>query len=338
MPFVRKQKGGLAEGVACFDPRLPGFDDTVGCLSTDCFGDCIGCLRYASPCDPTCKSMGFASCPVTTTVDDCSCTDGTTQPHSIITGVWVGFSDAPAGHTLAEMARLSCDGDATTKWRLFGSVWDFTAHATSTNMNCVKSTAGLDPLPWGSGGLEVETDLAAGPLSICDGGAVFFTAGDFGITTIPTPGGTGSDCTQEGGHEMLLAEVQDNCGNTLVLCPFGGVIGAQFRCVEFDRCCRWSISFATVPGECEASGVSDVTVNATRTLTCECPPTATLIFDPGGPRETSYLLTGTSMVFSHTITPCTPGESINVTLRLDYLGCLDCDALNGDYPLGPLII
>lgn len=329
MPFVTKLKGGLAEGVACADCRLPGFDDVAGCADTDCSGDCIDCLRAASPCDCTCKSMGFASCATTTAVDDCSCTDATTEPSSIITGAWIGFSDAPAGHTLAEMARLSCDGDATTKWRLYGTTWNFTTHRTNESMAC-PTTAGLTPMTWGTGGVEVETDLAANPLATCTGGVAFFSVADLGIATIPTPDGTGTDCTQEGGVEMFVAEVRDNCGNTLVICPFAGVIGARFTCQKYDRCCRWNIDLGVLQ-TCDGAtpGTALITVNATRTLSCECVPVTTVRIDVGGPTDHTYTLTGTSAMVTHTVTPCLPLANVQVDITNTYDACADCAELNG---------
>lgn len=287
--------------------------------------------RMSGACDCTCRTMAFKSCATTVAVDDCSCTDGTTRADSRITGAWIGFGDAATGHTLAEIALKRCPLAPTLTYELYGTTWNFSTHATEQDMNCLTDLTGLTLL-WSG------TDTPASPLSICDGGAIFLSAMELDIRDIATPGGTGTECKQEGGSEMFVMRVTDGCGNLLVLCPFAGVIGAQFQCQRYDHCCHWDITFITSPGDCEGSGAAHIVVTATRTMACLCPPTATLIFDPGGTRETSYMLTGTSMIFAHDITPCTPGESVAVLLRLDYLGCEDCNGLNGDYPLGPIVI
>lgn len=300
--------------ISCLDPV---FD--LGCPCTER----VERYRMGGACDCTCKTMGFKSCAVTTPIEDCSCIDATTEPSSKITGVWIGFSDATTGHTLADIVRSRCPaGSRALTYELYGTTWNFTTHRTNQDMNCLTDLTGMTLLWTG-------TDTPANSLSICDGGAIFLTAGELDIRTIPTPGGTGTDCTQEGGSEMFVMKVTD-CRGIVVQCNFAGVIGARFTCQKYDRCCRWNIDLGVLQS-CDGAtpGTALITVNATRTLTCECVPVTTVRIDVGGPTDHTYTLTGTSFMVTHTVTPCLPLANVQVDITNTYDDCADCAELNG---------
>jgi hypothetical protein len=265
--------------------------------------------------------MAFQACATVTPVEDCSCTDGTTLGGGIITGAWIGWFDAAAGSTIQDIAAITCPDDPHTVWRLWGSAWDFDLHATSplSPLDCPASTDGLTPILWG--GSYDQHDLEAVPIesteSGCIGGAFFISANDLGIITIPTDGGTGTDCTQEGGSEMLLVEIVDACGNQLVPCPFPGVIGAQFECTIADFCADWNIIEVAYSACGEDGGSTTISVDLTK-REGDCDLVGTLTID-----GTPYVLGSSPAHVEHEVSPCSPGQSVTITLtRVHEEGCL----------------
>lgn len=241
-------------------------------FDASCLEDlCVQNYRMAGACECTCKVMLFQSCAVFTPIADCSCIDGTTKPGQIIDSVWVGWIDATAGKTLADIASLTCDGNPTVFYRLYGFMdgeWT----------GCL--TGGGHPIKW-DGVNEVVIDLPANALVTCSAGVAQIPASDFNLTITPTPGGTGTDCTQVGGYPVLAVEATDQCGHTLVFCPFAGVVGEGFACSEI--CCTFTITTAVTPCDNEDTpGIGHVVITYSSPATCDCEVTTRIFTNTAG--------------------------------------------------------
>lgn len=267
-------------------PVIPKIRGVCDCNDADldaaCLQDlCVQNFRMAGGCECTCKVMAFQACAVFEPFDDCSCTDGTTSPGQIISSVWIGWIDASAGKTLADIATLTC-GDPTVTYRLFG-------FAAGEWPGC--ATSGGTPIAW-SGVDFALNDIVANPLAVCTGGVFEFAATDFNLTIVPVPGGTGTDCTQVGGWPVLAVQAEDQCGHVLVYCPFVGVAGEEFACAVV--CCTFVIdSPSTVPcNNPDTPGIGHVVIVYHAPPACDCVGVTTIYMgcDSGGIGGTPFVL------------------------------------------------
>lgn len=304
--------------ITCADCRLPGFDDTVGCASLDCHGTCIECLRMADGCHCTCRDIGFTVCPTFETITNCACNDGTMETHDILTGAWVGFviSDELKASLLALAAR-GCPDDPHFLLELYGSVYNFTSHTTTTDLNCPKTTVGWTPIEKA----ELVPDfqgaaLVRGDDMLCTGGAFFLTLADLGIVLNPPPEGAADgtvSCAQEGGSAALMMRIVDPCGNQLLLCPFEGVAGADFQCDFPEECEDWSVVVNTG---------ANCTLDFTFThISGTCPLALTVTFGSDAP----IVIDAGHHIFSKAVPGCiTSGDGTPYVVRYQRVWSVDC--------------
>lgn len=282
----------------CLDP-----DWDVAC-GDDCAEPFVSYHRMAGATGCSCIEMGAQACTVFEAVTDCSCEDkpGVTHAGRKIIEARFGWSE-PA-ETLASIVEQLCPG-APVIYKLYGSL---------TPLNCVTSVSGLDLL-WN------DTDVVAIPVTVdgdgnCVGGIFTLDAATLGISTAPTPGGTGTDCSQEGGYATYVLEVSVSCGDNtflLCLCPFTGIVGSPFNCDgPTGYCCLFSISESVTPCNVDG-GIGNVHLQVLRTPGCSCIPTTANINING----TDFPL-GADTTIDFPVDPCFCGVT-EITITLDVI-------------------
>lgn len=281
----------------CEDCRTD-LDFAVGCDDP-----CISAYRMSS-CRCLCILMDFQACATVVDEEDCLCVDGSTHaPGFLITGAWIGFLQPTPGYTMTQLAAITSPEDPHAYYRFYGA-------NDLTNIDCPTSTFGWDLLEQTGFG-TVVADWGDVPITRdgdgkCIGGAFLLDTDQLGITIVDE-----EKCLQTGGRRAFLMEITDGNGKLLALCPFGG-IGTPGQCTTL-HCGGWNLSSYQIDGCDEEGGSATLTLIYTSSGGSECPLSAEVDID-----GTVYPLGSSPQMIEHTITPCTPGTTVNVTLTQTY--------------------